>query len=114
PPANVPEVFRTAACCLMPARDEGFGLAAAEALMQGVPVVACLDGGGLADIVPPGGAGRMVAAAAGAIAAALLEVLDDPAARDAARVEGLRWRRRLSPTFVAEQCLAWYDRALHA
>ena len=37
---------------LFPAQGEGFGLAAAEALMAGVPVVACWDGGGLLDVVP--------------------------------------------------------------
>ena len=37
---------------LAPAQGEGFGLAAAEALMAGVPVVACWDGGGLLDVVP--------------------------------------------------------------
>ena len=44
---------------LFPARDEGFGLTAAEALMAaGVPVVACTDGGGVLDVVPSSGAGR--------------------------------------------------------
>lgn len=113
-PAAVPAVFMTAACCLMPARNEGFGLAAAEALMQGVPVVACEDGGGLRDIVPGAGAGRIVAPTADAIAAAMLDVLEDPAARRAARSEGDRWRRRLSPEYVAERCLTWYRRALNA
>ncbi len=61
-PNDIPVVFATAACCLMPAKGEGFGLAAAEALMQGVPVIACLDGGGLCDLVPPTGAGRPGAA----------------------------------------------------
>ena len=114
PPARVPAIFETAACCLMPARNEGFGLAAAEALMQGVPVVACRDGGGLSEIVPDGGAGRLVAAEAGSIAAALIDVLHDPRSRDAARAEGSRWRERLSPDFAAQRCLAWYQRALHA
>jgi glycosyltransferase involved in cell wall biosynthesis len=114
PPAGVPAIFETAACCLMPARNEGFGLAAAEALMQGVPVVACQDGGGLSEIVADRGAGRLVAAEAGPIAKALIDVLHDPGARDAARAEGTRWRERLSPDYVAERCVAWYQRALNA
>jgi glycosyltransferase involved in cell wall biosynthesis len=114
PPAGVPAVLATASCCLMPAQDEGFGLSAAEALMQGVPVVACLDGGGLRDIVPMAGSGRTVAADAAAIAEAMLELLCDPQARDAARAEGAQWRARLSPDFVADRCLTWYQRALHA
>jgi glycosyltransferase involved in cell wall biosynthesis len=114
PPAGVPALLATASCCLMPAQHEGFGLAAAEALMQGVPVVICVDGGGLCDIVPAAGPGRTVAPDAGAIAAAMLELLRDPGARDAARAEGAQWRARLSPDFVAERCLTWYQRALHA
>ena len=82
--------------------------------MQGVPVVICVDGGGLCDIVPAAGPGRIVPPDAGAIAAAMLELLRDPDARDAARTEGAQWRTRLSPEFVADRCLTWYQRALHA
>jgi glycosyltransferase involved in cell wall biosynthesis len=114
PPAGIPALLATASCCLMPAQHEGFGLAAAEALMQGVPVVICVDGGGLCDIVPAAGAGRNVAPDAGAVAAAMLELLRDPGARDVARAEGAQWRARLSPDFVADRCLTWYQRAQHA
>jgi glycosyltransferase involved in cell wall biosynthesis len=93
---------------------EGFGLVAAEALMQGVPVIACSDGGGLLDVVPATGAGRIVAPDAESIATAMLDVLADPSSRDAARAEGARWREHLSPEFVAERCLGWYRRALDA
>jgi glycosyltransferase involved in cell wall biosynthesis len=113
-PADVGEVFAHATCCLMPAQGEGFGLAAAEALMQGVPVVACADGGGLGEIVPPTGAGRLAAPTAEAISSAMLALLDDPAVPDAARMEGNRWRERLAPDAVASRCLTWYQRALHA
>lgn len=113
-PADVAVVYATAACCIMPAKGEGFGLAAAEALMQGVPVVACLDGGGLCDLVPHEGAGRLVRPAPESVAAAVTELLNDPAARDAARAEGIQWRERLSPGFVAKRCLTWYQRALNA
>lgn len=113
-PTAIGEVFAAATCCLMPALGEGFGLAATEAFMQGVPVVACTDGGGLTEIVPASGAGRLVAPTAEAIAAAMLELLDDPRAQDAARIEGSRWRVRLSPKNVASRCLTWYERALHA
>lgn len=113
-PDNIPVVFATAACCIMPAKGEGFGLAAAEALMQGVPVVACLDGGGLCDLVPSTGAGRLVRPTADAIASAVVDLLHDAGARDAARAEGIQWRERLSPGFVAQRCLTWYRRALNA
>ena len=98
----------------MPAVGEGFGLAAAEALMQGVPVIACEDGGGLLDVVPASGAGRIVAPTAEAIAIAITQLLVDPTAREMARAEGVRWRERLAPDFVAERCLGWYRRALNA
>jgi glycosyltransferase involved in cell wall biosynthesis len=98
----------------MPAKGEGFGLAAAEALMQGVPVVACVDGGGLCDLVPPTGAGRLVRPSADAIASAVVSVLNDTGARSAARAEGIQWRERLAPAFVAQRCLTWYQRALDA
>ena len=113
-PDQVPRFLATASCCVMPATGEGFGLAAAEALMQGVPVVACVDGGGLGDVVPSSGAGRVVAPQADAIASAVLELIDDPEARESARVAGMRWRESLSPDAVAQRCLTWYQRALYA
>lgn len=112
-PADVPALLAQADLALMPAVGEGFGLVAAEALMQGVPVIACRDGGGLLDVVPESGAGRVVAATPEALAAGLLDLLNDSTARDAARFEGARWRERLSPDFVAERCLGWYRRALN-
>ena len=113
PPFRVPEFFATADCCLMTAESEGLGLTAAEALMQGVPVVACRDGGGVLDVVPETGAGRVVAPDAGAISTGLRALLADPGARAAAKAEGEQWRRRLSPDFVAERSLGWYRQALH-
>lgn len=111
-PTDVPALLATADVCLMPAVGEGFGLAAAEALMQGVPVIACTDGGGLLDVVPLDGAGRRTAPEATALAGALMAVLHDPEARHAARVAGEAWRIRLAPEFVAERFLTWYGEAL--
>ncbi len=112
-PSRVPDYLGTADCCLMTAESEGLGLTAAEALMQGVPVVACVDGGGVLDVVPTSGAGRVVAPDAAAIGAALIDVLDDPGAHDAAILVGEEWRDRLSAGFVADRCLRWYQEALH-
>ncbi|HXE56687.1 MAG TPA: glycosyltransferase, partial [Gemmatimonadales bacterium] len=47
PPVAVIERLLTADLALFTARREGYGLAAAEAIMAGVPVVACTDGGGV-------------------------------------------------------------------
>ena len=112
PPSRVPDFLARADCCLMTAEAEGLGLTAAEALMQGVPVVACHDGGGVLDVVPATGAGRVVAPTAAAIGAGLRELLADAAAPAAAKATGEAWRRRLSPDFVAERCLSWYQQAL--
>ncbi len=113
PPNAVSRLFATADACLMPAVAEGFGLAGAEALMQGVPIVACTDGGGLLDLVPASGGGRHVAPTATAIADGLMDILSDPAARASAQQAGSVWRERLTPAHVADCCLTWYREAVH-
>lgn len=112
PPTGVAEHLSTADAALFPAVSEGFGLAAAEALMAGVPVVACEDGGGVLSIVPATGAGRRVPPQAAAIARAVGELLADPDSHAAAELEGRRWRDRLDPGHVATACEAWYREAL--
>lgn len=111
-PEQVPGFLATADVMLMTAHDEGFGLAAAEALMQGVPVVACTDGGGLLDIVPDSGGGRRAAPTAAAIASALGEMAADRSAADAAHAAGAVWRERLAPGYVATRAIEWYRQAL--
>lgn len=113
PPSEVVARLQRADLALFPAIGEGFGLAAAEAFMAGAPVVACLDGGGVLDVVPASGAGRRVPPTPEALAAAARELLADPGARTAATAEGERWRGRLSPARVAETCESWYRQALH-
>jgi glycosyltransferase involved in cell wall biosynthesis len=113
-PAEVSRYLAAADLMLFPAHAEGFGLAVAEALMAGVPVVACWDGGGVLDMVPETGAGRRVLPRADALADAALDVLQDPERFAQARVEGERWRMRLSPDVVAARCEAWYREAIGA
>jgi glycosyltransferase involved in cell wall biosynthesis len=67
----MPALYAQASACLVPSRDEGFGLVAAEALLCETPVIAA-QSGGLPDIVRDGESG------------ALLSALDDPAAWSAA------------------------------
>ena len=112
PPDRVPEFLARADLMLFPAQGEGFGLAAAEALVAGVPVIACWDGGGVLDVVPEKGAGRLTLPAAEALADAALDVLNDPERLAKGRIEGELWRRRLAPDHVAEVCEGWYREAL--
>lgn len=113
-PAAVPGVLATADCLLMTAKAEGLGLAAAEALMQGVPVIACEDGGGVLDVVPREGGGRVVQPTPEGVAGGILELLGDPGAAEAAHGSGLAWRDMLAPEQVAERCIEWYRRVLAA
>ena len=69
----------------MVSRVEPLGIAALEALAGGRPVVVT-RAGGAREVVPDPAAGRVVDPAdPGAIAAALLAVLDDPPSPDACR-----------------------------
>ncbi len=110
-PTEVAELLATADIFLMPAREEGFGLAAAEALIQGVPVIACEDGGGLREIVI-GAGGQIVPPTAADILAAVLALTGNSTARQAAATLGEHWRERLAVDQVAARCLAWYAEAL--
>lgn len=98
---------------VLPARHEGFGLAAAEALMVGVPLVVCSDGGGLVDQAAPV-ASRIVFPDAESIAGAIVELVGHETARAAALKQGAAWRQRLAPAFVAGRFERWYQEALDA
>lgn len=112
PPAGIPDAVGDADVFAFPALGEGLGLAVAEALMLGVPVVAMRDGGGVTDIVPGNGAGRLVPPDAGEFARALSEVAGDPDRRRLAAEAGVALRRRLEPAAVAERFEAVYRHAL--
>ena len=100
PPAEVRGYLAQSDVFVFPAEREGFGLAAVEALMQGVPVVACTDGGGAREIVSDG-EGRIVPPDAAALAEAAQTIAQDPDARERARAAGAEWRRRLAPERAA-------------
>jgi glycosyltransferase involved in cell wall biosynthesis len=98
---------------VLPARGEGFGLAAAEALMAGVPIVVCQDGGGLTELAMPG-AGWVTDPSETGLAEGITAALDDRGALARARQAGAEWRERLAPARVAQRFAAWYDEALGA
>lgn len=114
PAREVPGFLAQADACVMTARHEGLGLAAAEAMIQGVPTIACTDGGGLLDVVPSSGGGRVVAPTREAVASALVEVVGVVGERDAARRVGQHWSARLAPEEVAATCERWYRRVSDA
>lgn len=102
PPERIAEAVGDADVFAFPALGEGFGLAAAEALMLGIPVVAARDGGGVRDFVPEQGPGRLIEANVDALARALVELADDPAARRQAAEVGAALRQRLEPATAAQ------------
>jgi len=112
PPARVPDAIGDADVFAFPAVGEGLGLAAAEALMLGVPVVATHDGGGVTDIVPPNGGGRLVRPDARDLAEAIAELARDPDRRRLAAEAGAALRLRFEPAAVAERFEAVYRQAV--
>ncbi len=112
PPARVRAAIEQADVFAFPALGEGLGLAAVEALLCGIPVVAMRDGGGVCDIVPEGGAGRLVEPTAEAIARAIGELISDPAARRLAAEAGAALHHRLEPGAVADRFERVYREAL--
>ena len=101
-PARVPETIADADVFVFTGVGEGFGLAAAEALALGIPVVATDAGGGVTEVVPQAGPGRVVPAGnAEALAGAIDELACDPGARPLAAELGARLQRELAPDAVA-------------
>ena len=77
---EVADVFRSLDICVMATRqDEMFGMAAAEALASGTPVV-CSDLGGLPEVVPSSAGVLVQPSDAGALAEELIALCDDRAA----------------------------------
>ncbi|HEU5303202.1 MAG TPA: glycosyltransferase, partial [Gemmatimonadales bacterium] len=93
---------------LFTAQGDALALAAIEALIAGVPAVACWDSGAAVDIVPESGAGRLTLPAAEALADSVLDLQGDTDRLAMGRLVGESWRARLSPDHAAELCEGWY------
>jgi len=97
---------------LFTARGDGTALSAIEAVVSGVPVVACWDSGAAVDVVPESGPGRLTLPSPEAIADGVLDLQGDPDRLTMGRLVGESWRARLAPDNVAELCEGWYRNAL--
>ena len=109
----MPAFYAQASCTLVPSRDEGFGMVAAESLLCETPVVAS-DSGGLPDIVRPGDNGALMASADDPESwrDAVLSIAASPERRAAYGATGRAQMMALvSPRAVAERYRTVYESA---
>ena len=89
---DLPEVYRSAMCIVLPSRYEPFGLTALEAQACGcVPIAA--DTGGLTATISGGETGFLLHPDPKEMAAAVVALADDPGELARLRANGLRWVR---------------------
>lgn len=112
PPDQTRSHLARADLMIVTARGEGSAVVVQEALICGVPVIACWDSGTPVDVVPESGAGRLSLPSADALAECVLSLKGDKDARAASQLVGEAWRTRLGPDHVAQVCEGWYRRAL--
>ena len=79
--------------------------------MLGIPVVALQAGGGVKDVVPASGAGRLVQGNPEDVAAAIADLLQDVQARQLAAEQGAELKRRFEPDAVAAVYESVYEHA---
>ncbi len=101
PPEEIRENLVGADAFAFAAEREGLGLATAEAFIWGLPVAA-VDSGGVPDIVPGDGPGRLVPPNdPDALARALISLVEEPGSKQSALELGTKLKIRLSPKEVA-------------
>jgi glycosyltransferase involved in cell wall biosynthesis len=106
--AQMAAEYARATICVTPSLYEGFGLPAAEAMSCGAPVVVT-DGGALPEVV--GDAGVVVPKGnSEALAAAIGELLDDPARR---RRLGAQAERRARDRYCWDRTAEAYEHVMH-
>ncbi len=109
----MPALYAQASCTLVPSRDEGFGLVAAESLLCETPVVAA-NSGGLPDIVRDGETGALLTALdePAVWSDAIRRIAADPARRATLGAAGRAQMLDLvSPAAVAERYQSVYETA---
>jgi glycosyltransferase involved in cell wall biosynthesis len=111
PHAEVERLLERASVVVSPCEREGFGLAAAEAMAFGRPVVAA-DGGALPELVTAGETGLLVPPRdAAALREAVQQLLDDPELRERfGRAARARARERFGWDGVIARTLELYER----
>jgi glycosyltransferase involved in cell wall biosynthesis len=104
--------YEKATVCVLPSHYETFGLAALEAMVFGVPVVASMAGG-LPEIVEDEVTGLLVPPGdADALARAVTRILLDPSLRRRLGEQGLHRAREFRVTTQLSSNLALYDRVV--
>jgi glycosyltransferase involved in cell wall biosynthesis len=109
----MPAFYAQASCTLVPSRDEGFGMVAAESLLCETPVVATRSGG-LPDIVRDGETGALLSSVDDAAlwSGAIRHIVENPARRAAMGAAGRTAMMALvSPHAVAERYRTVYETA---
>lgn len=111
PPEHLAHAIGNADAFAFAAYGEGLGLAAVEAFILGVPVAVTDAGGGVKDVVPTSGAGRVVPEGdAAALGEALIDLMDATDARQRAAETGQLLRARFDPDRVAATFESVYER----
>jgi glycosyltransferase involved in cell wall biosynthesis len=98
-PEALGELYARADIFVLPSYMEGYGMAFAEALARGIPIVAT-TGGAIASTVPSTASKLVPPGDVGALAGALAQLLDDPAER-ACLARAAALHRSLLPTWQA-------------
>jgi glycosyltransferase involved in cell wall biosynthesis len=109
----MPALYAQASLCIVPSRDEGFGMVAAEALLSETPVIAARSGG-LPDIVRDGETGALLTSVDDVreLAAAVRNLLFDPRTRAAMGAKGRQdMLNTVAPAAVAERYRQVYESA---
>ena len=113
PRESMPAFYAQASCTLVPSRDEGFGMAAAESLLCETPVIATRSGG-LPDIVRDGESGTLLDTFEDVApwSAAIRAIIGDPVRRAELGATGRAQMMSLvSPAAVAERYRVVYEQA---